>query len=73
MCNMLMHVIVHRGCADTVEESALKVGFQRKPPATLGNRTCISILPSFWSDALPTELSCPVFVHIVRISLFEWL
>ena len=60
MCNMLMHVIAHRGCAEKI-------------PATPGHQTCIGILPSFRSDALPTEISCPAFVHLVCVSLLEWL
>ena len=54
---MLMHVIAHGGCADTVRESALEVDSVRKIPYHTGdsNRRQYCAL-AFRSDALPTPL-----------------
>ena len=58
---MLMHVIAHGGCTDTVRESALKADSGRKkiPCRTRGLEPASVLRQAFQSDALPTELLAP--------------
>ena len=44
---MLMHVIAHGGCTDTVRESALKADSEQKSHAAPRTRTRVSIAPGF--------------------------
>ena len=47
MCaQMLMPAIAHRGCTDSVRESALK-GDSEKSLAASGTQICINIVPGF--------------------------
>ena len=60
---MLMHVIVHMGCTDTVtvRESALEAHSGRKIPCRTGGLEPASALrQAFQTDALPAELSPPL-------------
>ena len=53
MCaQMLKHAIAHRGCMDTIRESALEVDSGRWNP----HQYCAL---TFQSDAVPTELMPP--------------
>ena len=60
MCTqMLMHVIAHGGCMDTVSEFALEVDSGRKVPSHTGDSNprqyCLHL--AFQYDTLPAELS----------------
>ena len=63
MCaQMLMHVIAHGVCTDTVRESALKADTGRIENPLLHRGTRVSIAPGFSvGRSLPTELSPPRF------------
>ena len=62
---MLMHVIVHRGCTNTIGESVLKVD-REDNSSPHGGIKATSVLPlAFQSDALLTEPSCPLQRHVL--------
>ena len=57
---MLMHSTAHRGCTDTVRESAWKLTLGEKSLAAPGNRTCVSGVPVRcsinWAASPPEDL-----------------
>ena len=53
---MLMYVIAHRGCMDTIREPALKIDWEKKSLVTLGNQTCLSSMLVWHSTSWAT---CP--------------
>ena len=54
MCaQMSVHVLVHRGCMNTVQESALKVDWEKNP---LSHQEVEPWSAACWLNALPTEL-----------------
>ena len=55
---MLMHVIVHGGCTDTVRESALEADWEKNPLLHLGLKPASVSHLAFQLDTLPSEL-CP--------------
>ena len=55
---MLMHVIVHGGCTDTVRESALEADWEKNPLLHWGLKPASVSHLSFQLDTLPSEL-CP--------------
>ena len=60
---MLMHVIAHRGCADTVTESALKVDSGRKIPlshqGTEPSALCLLFRPTLYQLSYPSPILIP--------------
>ena len=54
---MLMHVISHGGCTDTVRESALNTDWEKNPLPHGGIEPASVFRLAFQSDALPTERS----------------
>ena len=57
---MLMHVTAHRGCANSVGESALEVDSGKKNPLPhQGIEPASELYLAFWSNALQSELSYP--------------
>ena len=61
---ILVHAIVHRGCTNTIGESAPIVDPGRKVPSHTGESSSVLRL-AFWSNALPTEL-CPAHTCFTR-------
>ena len=61
---VLVHAIVHRGCTNTVGESAPIVDPARKVPSLTGESNSVLHL-AFWLNALPTEL-CPAHTCFTR-------
>ena len=66
---MLMHEIAHRGCTDTVRESALNVSLWEKYTLLHWGLAPESVLYlAFQSDTLPTELllalDCTTELHV---------
>ena len=56
---MLMHVIAHGGCTDTIRESALEDDWEKNPLLNWGLEPRSLLRLAFQMDALPTELSVP--------------
>ena len=53
---MLMQAIAHKGCTDTVRESALNLDSGRKIPRRTGTQPASVLRLASQSDALPDEL-----------------
>ena len=67
-----MHAISHRGCTDTVRESALKVDSGRKAPCESGNLTRVRIVPDFSVRMSTNKAVTPLFQEPAnREILFE--
>ena len=58
---ILMHVIVHRGCTDTVRESALEADWEKNPLLHWGLKPASVSHLAFQLDTLPRELCPPQF------------
>ena len=57
--HMLRHVIAHRGCSDTVRQSALEVDWEKNPLSHQGLEPKSVLCLAFQSDTLPVEPSLP--------------
>ena len=65
---MLMHVITHGGCTETVRESALEAVSGRKIACRSGTRTCVSVACGF---SIGRCTNCQTTVHYCRSGPFN--